>query len=66
MKKWKLILAEIQEMKKQRLTLQNAISSLEKDTVKNSIKVEEKQSFALLIKATSFRKTGKSKNNVKT
>ena len=57
MKKWKLILAEIQEMKKQRLTYQNAISSLEKDTVKNSIKVEEKQSFALLIKATSFRKT---------
>ena len=57
MKKWKLILAEIQEMKKQRLTYQNAISSLEKDTVKNSIKVEEKQSFALLIKATPFRKT---------
>ena len=56
----------MQEMKKQRLILQNAISSLEKDTVKNSIKVEEKQSFALLIKATSFRKTGKSKNNVKT
>lgn len=47
-----------------RLTLQNTISLLEKGIVKYNIGAEEQWSFALLIKANPFRKTGKSKNNV--
>ena len=50
-------LAEIGEIRRQRVTLQNRISTLEKDIAKYSIEAEEKQSFAFLTKANSFRKT---------
>ena len=56
-RKRKMELAEIGEMRKQRVSLQNSISTLEKDIVKYSIEAEEKQSFAFLTKANSFRKT---------
>ena len=54
-RKRRLILA-IGETKKKRVTLQNTISSLEKDIMKYSIEVEEKQSFALLTVATHSEK----------
>ena len=54
-RKRRLILA-IGETKKKRVTLQNTISSLEKDIMKYSIEVEEKQSFALLTMATHSEK----------
>ena len=44
-KKRKLKLAEVGEIKKQRLTVQNTTSSLEKDIVKYSIEEEEKQTI---------------------
>ena len=50
-------LAEIGEIRKQRVTLQNTISSLEKDILRYSIGVGEKQSLALLTKTYSFGKT---------
>ena len=54
-RKRRLILV-IGETKKKRVTLQNTISSLEKDIMKYSIEVEEKQSFALLTMATHSEK----------
>ena len=54
-RKRRLILA-IGETKKKRVTLQNTISSLEKDIMKYSIEVEEKQSFALLTMANHSEK----------
>ena len=44
-KKRKLKLAEVGEIRKQRLTVQNTTSSLEKDIVKYSIEEEEKQTI---------------------